>query len=292
MISVTLICRLLRLCAARLLSKLKSPDAEEAWCALIQHNPDSYDAYRGYLENEGLSVGAFHRLLAFHPTLSSSRGAQPRSDRETGKICPDSWGNRPSPIATSLAFGDQFRQLVKPYIIRGLEKGIPSLFADLKALYVHKEKQIVIEDIVDSLREEYAPTTDTSRNKELDPTTYLWTLYFLAQHYSYLSHQSKALEILDIAIEHTPTLPELYMLRGKVLKRAGDYFGAAKFVNEARILDGQDRFLNTKCGKYLLRAGMVDEAMPIFGLFTKVGCRFLSCQVLSSHATSATERCT
>jgi tetratricopeptide (TPR) repeat protein len=176
----------------------------------------------------------------------------------------------PRRLQLDLAFGDEFRQLVKPYIIRGFEKGIPSLFADLKALYVHKEKHTVIEDIVNSLREDYCHTADATRNKEFDPTTYLWTLYFLAQHYSHLSHHSKALEVLDIAINHTPTLPELYLLRGKVLKRVGDYFGAAKSVNEARMLDGQDRFLNTKCGKYLLRAGMMDESTPIFGLFTKV----------------------
>ena len=130
----------------------------------------------------------------------------------------------------------------------------------------------MIERIVDSLREEYtkAPPAGRNENEEVEPTTYLWTLYFLAQHYSFQSHHGKALEILDTAIEHTPTLPELHMLRGKVLKRAGDNFGAARCVNEARMLDGQDRFLNTKCGKYLLRAGMVDEAMTIFGLFTKV----------------------
>jgi len=198
----------------------------------------------------------------------------------------------PRRLQLGLAFGDQFTQLVKPYIIRGLEKGVPSLFADLKSLYVHKENQAVIENLVESLREEYAPTTDTTKNKELDPTTYLWTLYFLAQHYSHVSRQSKALEILDLAIEHTPTLPELYMLRGKVLKRAGDYFGAARFVNEARILDGQDRFLNTKCGKYLLRADMLDEAITIFGLFTKVSLFSLFIILSLFHTTLATERCT
>jgi len=34
-------------------------------------------------------------------------------------------------------------------------------------------------------------------------------------------------------------------------------------------LDLQDRFLNTKCAKYRLRAGLSDEAQEIFGLFTK-----------------------
>ncbi|EEB99330.1 hypothetical protein MPER_01010, partial [Moniliophthora perniciosa FA553] len=40
-------------------------------------------------------------------------------------------------------------------------------------------------------------------------------------------------------------------------------------MHEARALDGQDRFLNTKAGKYLLRAGLNEEAERVFGLFTK-----------------------
>jgi N-alpha-acetyltransferase 15/16, NatA auxiliary subunit len=69
---------------------------------------------------------------------------------------------------------------------------------------------------------------------------------------------------------HTPTLPELYTCRARVLKHAGDYVGAAQCLDEARLLDGQDRFLNTKCAKYRFRAGMVEEAVGILGLFTKV----------------------
>lgn len=185
--------------------------------------------------------------------------------------------NAPRRLQLNLASAENFRELVKPYITQGLEKGVPSLFADLKALYIDKTKREVIEDIVDSLREEYTPATDTTspQYKDIEPATYLWTLYFLAQHYSYISQHTKALNLLELAIEHTPTLPELHMLRGRVLKRVGDYFGAAKAMNDARMLDGQDRFLNTKCGKYFLRAGMVVEAMSIFGLFTKVSIRLI-----------------
>lgn len=99
---------------------------------------------------------------------------------------------------------------------------------------------------------------------------YVWTLYFLAQHHSHLGQHEKALELLDTAIAHTPTLPELYMFRGRVLKRCGDPFGAARWVDQARLLDLQDRFLNARCGKYRLRAGLVEEAVEVFGLFTKV----------------------
>ena len=146
-------------------------------------------------------------------------------------------------------------------------KGVPSLFADVKALYTDTSKRDAIERIAEDLREQHAPSSKAS---DIEPTTYLWTLYFLAQHYSFLSQPEKSLALLNISIEHTPTLPELHLARARTLKRAGDFIGAARAANEARLLDGQDRFLNTKCGKYLLRAGMTKEAESMFGLFTKV----------------------
>lgn len=76
--------------------------------------------------------------------------------------------------------------------------------------------------------------------------------------------------MLDLAISHTPTLPELYTCKARVLKRAGDLIGASRSLEDARLLDGQDRFLNTKSAKYMLRANLVDDANQILGLFTKV----------------------
>ncbi len=71
-------------------------------------------------------------------------------------------------------------------------------------------------------------------------------------------------------MEHTPTLPELYMAKAMILKRAGDPMGAAQAMEEARSLDGQDRFLNCKAAKYWLRAGEVKTAEDLVSLFTKV----------------------
>ncbi|KAH9477761.1 N-terminal acetyltransferase A complex auxiliary subunit NAA15 [Psilocybe cubensis] len=241
---------------ARILTKQSVPEADEAWRSLIEHNPDCYESFRGYFTYLGISLDesnpeAVTKLEEFVVQL-------PRA-------------SAPPRLQLNVASGDQFKKLVEKYIVKRLEKGIPSLFADLKALYVDKEKQQTIEGIVEALREEYAAasTLPASSDANLEPTTYLWTLYYLAQHYSYLSQPDKALSVLDISLQHTPTLPELHMCKARVLKRAGDYLGAARCQNDARLLDGQDRFLNTKFGKYLLRAGMVDEANSIFGLFTK-----------------------
>jgi Flp pilus assembly protein TadD len=172
----------------------------------------------------------------------------------------------PRRLALTISSGDTFKALAEPYLLTGLDKGIPSLFADIKSLYKDKEKQQAVEDIVEAS----LTPKDPSSSADVEPTTYLWTLYFLAQHHASLSRPDKALSLLETALSHTPTLPELHLCKARVLKRAGDYYGAARCVNDARLLDGQDRFLNTKCGKYLLRAGMSEEASTVFGLFTKV----------------------
>lgn len=159
---------------------------------------------------------------------------------------------------------DGFREVADSYLRRGLNKGIPSLFTDIKSLYPNPVKRDVIEDIVTNISE--------TSPSEADPAVHLWSLYFLAQHHSCLGRQERALELIDQALAHTPTLPDLFTCKARILKRAGDLLGAADALNDARVLDLQDRFLNTKCAKYRLRAGLIDEANEVLGLFTKVCC--------------------
>lgn len=166
--------------------------------------------------------------------------------------------------------GEKFKELVKPYLERALQKGIPSLFSDVKNLYTNPFKLQSIQDIIEDIRSSVSPKDQAQPSTSPDPTDYLWTLYFLAQHYTFLGQHEKSLEILHTAMEHTPTLPELYMTKARVLKRAGDPFGAVRAMDDARRLDGQDRYVNTKAGKYRLRAGMINEADEVLGLFTKV----------------------
>ncbi|KAK2461025.1 hypothetical protein APHAL10511_006966 [Amanita phalloides] len=237
---------------ARLLQKLGSEHAKNAWRALIEQNSESYAYYQGYLSSQGCnfdqpSAEALQILRTFSADIPKARA--------------------PQRLALNIASGDDFRELVQPYVLSSLEKGIPSLFADLKTLYKDEFRRQTIEDIVEkSIKDQHLDNPQLSHS---EPTTYLWTLYFLAQHYSYLGHHERALTILNSAMRHTPTLPELHQFKARVLKRCGDVLGAARCVNDARLLDGQDRFLNAKCGKYLLRAGMIDEANSILRLFTK-----------------------
>ena len=104
-----------------------------------------------------------------------------------------------------------------------LRKGVPSLFVNLKKLYVDPKKEIIVEKLVEeyiqNLKDHNTFTKNSSVGDEIEqPTAYLWTLYLLAQHYDNKRDITKALELIDTAIEHTPTLVELYMTKGRIFK--------------------------------------------------------------------------
>ncbi|TFL04261.1 NMDA receptor-regulated protein 1a [Pterulicium gracile] len=254
---------------ARLLSASSAPNAKDAWRAVIDHNPNCVDYYRGYLRSQGIDL---------ENLTDESRAQALATLKDFSEMHPKA--STPTRLALTLATGDDFRSLAQPYILSGLTRGIPSLYADIKPLYVDKQKQSAVESIVADALASFSPSqassqASTSSDSGPDPTHYLWTLYFLAQHHSHQDPQ-KALDIIEKAIEHTPSLPELYTLKAKTLKRAGDLVGGVAAIETARDLDGQDRFLNTKSWKYWLRAcGLgvyqdgVDRAGEIAGLFTK-----------------------
>lgn len=58
--------------------------------------------------------------------------------------------------------------------------------------------------------------------EEQDPTVMLWLYYFLAQHYLFRNRLSDAMTFVNKAIEHTPTLLELYTLKARIYQKGGD----------------------------------------------------------------------
>lgn len=99
----------------------------------------------------------------------------------------------------------------------------------------------------------------------------LWVYYYLAQHYDHLGQTEKALSYIDAAIEHTPTLIELFVVKGRIYKHAGDASEAFRWLDEAQALDTADRYINSKCAKYMLRANMIKEAEETCAKFTREG---------------------
>ncbi|KIJ50501.1 hypothetical protein M422DRAFT_159469 [Sphaerobolus stellatus SS14] len=250
----------------RLLAKLsRTEEAAKTWRALIEQNPECYDYYRQFLALRGIE-------LDFLTTDTRTTALSIFNDLISE--LPRSMAPRRLALKISEGSSEEFKALVLPYLINGFVKGIPSLFVDIRPLYADEAKRKAIEEIV----EDFKTKAENDKNDALaDPTVYIWILYFLALHYSTLplSHDApqpdlaRASELIDKAIEHTPTLPELFMGKAKILKRAGDPFGGATAMEEARSLDGQDRFLNWKAARYLMRAGDIEGGLKLLGLFTK-----------------------
>ena len=67
------------------------------------------------------------------------------------------------------------------------------------------------------------------------PTSYLWSLYLSAQHYNRIGQSLKALELIDAAIEHTPTEVQLYMMKAKILKVCVGYFQTVRQIMLERM---------------------------------------------------------
>lgn len=119
--------------------------------------------------------------------------------------------------------GEQFKVSVDKYLRRGLVKGVPPLFIDLRSLYTDQSKVEVIEGLmlqyVDALKKIGKFSEVEANNGPREPASaLLWVYYYLAQHYDYLEQTEKALCYIDAAIEHTPTLIELFVTKGRIYK--------------------------------------------------------------------------
>jgi tetratricopeptide (TPR) repeat protein len=168
-------------------------------------------------------------------------------------------------LITISFIGDEFRQAAESYVALMLNKGVPSLFANLKHLYSDTFKKDTLREVV----EKYLESQDIdSESKDKGEAA---GLYYLAQHYNYhLSRDlAKADEYVDRAIEKDPKSVDFHMTKARILKHAGNIKEAAEMMDKARKLDLKDRYINSKCAKYQLRNGENEKALKTVGLFTR-----------------------
>ncbi|KAI8816496.1 NMDA receptor-regulated protein 1-domain-containing protein, partial [Fimicolochytrium jonesii] len=255
---------------ARLLLKSgKLPQAEVEYRQLLDLNADCHAYLDGLLEARQLGT-AVEKMDNIQIEKAQ------RLMKELGAKYPKSHVIQRTPL--KLVKGDAFRQLLDAYLRPLIRKGVPSLFVSLKDLYVDAEKADIVEQLVldyeknlkshDSFDAAAKSKSDTEAVKE-PPTAYLWVVYFLAQHYDWKRDSLKALELIETALKHTPTLVELLMTKARILKHGGDVQAAMEAMNQARELDLQDRFINSKCTKYMLRNDQVEKAGQTISLFTR-----------------------
>ncbi|CAG0879709.1 unnamed protein product [Darwinula stevensoni] len=234
----------------------RTSDAAKIYRELLQRNPENRSYY-----------GALEKALQPSTVDERLRIYQEIREKFPKAILPQR-------IPLDFLSGKQFEQAVDAYLQVSLTKGVPPLFVDLKPLFKDKEKVQAIERLVmgycDSLKQT-GKFHDTEDSPVQPASSLLWVYYFLAQLFDYLSQSTKALHYIDAAIEHTPTLIELFVVKGKIYKHARDLTSAYKCLEEAQGLDTADRYVNSKCAKYMLRAGLIKEAEEICSKFTREG---------------------
>lgn len=190
--------------------------------------------------------------------------------------------------------GEVFVRAADGYVRRYVQKGIPSLFTDLKPLYQNPTKRNALGELFSGLEkahegEERAADAEAAaaaneggiaaagdhpqhgKHGRYASRPLLWVRLYLAQHHDHLRHTEEALKYVDACLKMNPSLIEAHSVRARVLRHAGDLAGAAHAADTARGMDLSDRYLNCLAVKAYFRAGNVDEAERLAALFTRDG---------------------
>ena len=146
--------------------------------------------------------------------------------------------------------------------------------------------------MIESIKKNSTLNSEDPNEEEQDPTVHLWLLYFAAQHYLFIKNYTEAFKFINEAIKHTPTVVDLYIVKAKIYKKAGDSEKASKLYEEARKLDQADRYLNARASRYMIKNDQLQEAEEKMALFSKEGqdlnvhdmqCMWYETEVGSSH---------
>ncbi|KAA3489306.1 N-alpha-acetyltransferase 16, NatA auxiliary subunit-like [Gossypium australe] len=224
--------------------------------SLLQYYESLQKCFGLYSENGKYSSDEIDRLDALYKSLAEQF----------------TWSSAVKRIPLDFLQGDKFCAAAANYIKPLLTKGVPSLFSDLSPLYDQPGKADILEQLI--LELEHSISGDgryPDRTEKEPPSTLLWILFFLAQHYDRRGQYDIALSKIDEAIQHTPTVIDLYSVKSRILKHAGDLVAAASLADEARCMDLADRYINSESVKRMLQADQVALAEKIAVLFTKDG---------------------
>jgi len=235
-----------------LLSLDRHSEAEKYFRLLIDHNHEN----KGYyikLE-EALKITSVEEKLQLYEEYSKKfpRAQMPRR------------------LPLNYATGATLQSMLDEYLSRVLRKGVPSLFTDLRPLYTRPEVPAMLEELVEGHLRRLRSIPESESSSQ-EPASVVFALLYLAEHHSHLGRQEQALAVLNEAIHHTPTLVELHVVKGAVLKASGDVIGAADALSEAAGLDTADRCVNSVAAGALLAANRVTQAQDMCAKFTREG---------------------
>ncbi|EDU40379.1 NMDA receptor-regulated protein 1 [Pyrenophora tritici-repentis] len=247
----------LELKAKYLLELGRKEEAEKAYRVLLSRNSE----YRAYFDGLEKALG-----------LDRSNPADIGKLNELYKSLADKNERNDAARRIPLDFleGEAFKTQVDQYLRRMLNKGVPSTFPNIKALYRDEDKKAVIEELVLGYASNKQANGGES-NGDVSARFESAVLYFLAQHYNYVESRdlNKAMEYINKLLEEDPKSVDYNQTKARIHKHAGDVQKASETINHARELDERDRYINTKCAKYQLRNNENENALNTMSKFTR-----------------------
>ncbi|KAJ5814977.1 hypothetical protein N7474_006754 [Penicillium riverlandense] len=234
----------------------RKAEAEAAYTALLERNPENSIYYNGLIKAKGISEDDHKALKALYDEWVEK---YPRGDAARR-------------IPLDFLQGEEFKQAADAYMQRMLKKGVPSLFANIKHLYTNPTKRDMVPTLVEGYVSGKAPQSNGSAESNGDNNEFMSSsYYFLAQHYNYYLSRDlpKAMEYVDKAIELSPKAVEYQMTKARIWKHYGNPEKAAEEMEKARLLDDRDRYINSKAAKYQLRNNENDKALDNMSKFTR-----------------------
>lgn len=240
----------------------RKEEAAKAYRALLERNPEYRMYYEGLQSALGLDKGDVSSLKDMYDEYAKKN---PRGDAARR-------------IPLDFLEGDDFREAVDQYLQHMLHKGVPSTFANVKALYPDTRKRDMIQELVEGYAVgKAASQPNGSAEKQVNGDSEKPDLfgpsvhYFLAQHYNYhLSRDlTRATRYIDEALETSPESVDYHMAKARILKHQGNSRKAAELMEKARTLDTRDRYINTKAAKYHLRNDDNEAAIQDMSKFTR-----------------------
>lgn len=231
----------------------RKSEAEEAYNALLDRNPENSIYYDALIRAKGI----------------------PENDHKALKAVYDSWvekyprGGAARRIPLDFLEGEDFKQATDAYLQRMLKKGVPSLFANIKMLYTNPAKRDIVQELVEGYTAGNVSNGSEANGEHTEflPSAY----YFLAQHYNYYLSRNlpKAMDKVDKALELSPKAVEYQMTKARIWKHYGNSEKAAEEMEKARTFDQKDRHINSKAAKYQLRNNENEKALDNMAKFTR-----------------------
>lgn len=251
--------------AALLLKAQRYAEAAAAYETLLRINSDNLDYHRGYLaaKLEAADAGAAVAAAPYDAVKAHCAALQAAyaGSRLTQVFC------------LTLLRGADYAELFERVLVENVRRGVPSMYQVLKPTLDTAERvaavRALLERMLASLAAHGTFDGQPARGEREAPACTLWTTLFAAQFCARHGELARARALVAAAERHTPTAVEVYMVKAKVLARAGDAAGAAEAFEHARKMDLADRYLNNKATKYLLRANRPAAATGTISLFLK-----------------------